>query len=135
MGARGFELEYSGAVGGFPLSTCSDTGFPLPVSTRTSCAGMTEQGARDLSLLGVGGVPLDSKNSLESLFAKEGLSGSKRRSAGGFRSALSALQLPYAGQVGDLTTTRKTVQGVIPAGGLGVSPNFLFSPQDWGPGG
>jgi hypothetical protein len=28
----------------------------------------------------------------------------------------------------------KRVQGFFPAEGLGVSPNFLVSPQEWGPG-
>jgi hypothetical protein len=50
VGARGLRksLETVSAVSF--LSTRFTTGFPFPVSTRTSSAGMTEEGARDSSL-------------------------------------------------------------------------------------
>ncbi len=41
--------------------------------------------------------------------------------------------------VGNFRLTRATrrtmVQGLVPAEGLGVSPNSLIFPQEWGPGG
>jgi hypothetical protein len=110
VGAKGFELEYSGAVGGFPLSTCSDTGFPLPVSTRTSSAGITEQGARDLSLLGVGRGILGACNA-----PLQGFAVMVQRSA-----------------AGGLGVPPKKCRRTSCRESEGVPQFFFLSPQEWG---